>query len=78
VAYYKYHHCVTLQEKLWCAVPWFLCKTINLSIQFIGLIYYNLMNDKPENRVLATALFNFGNVLLRNTPYGMKQYIALA
>ncbi|XP_023719138.1 uncharacterized protein LOC111870811 isoform X2 [Cryptotermes secundus] len=49
----------TLVEKLWCAVPWFICKTINLSIQFIGFIHYILMEDKPENQVLATALFNF-------------------
>lgn len=49
----------TLLEKLWCAVPWFVCKSINLSIQFIGFIYYITMDDRPENQVLTTALFNF-------------------
>jgi hypothetical protein len=47
-------------------------------MQFIGFIYYSLMDDKPENQVLTTALFNFGNVLLRNTPHKIKQYILLA
>jgi hypothetical protein len=68
-----------MQEKMWCAVPWFICKTINLSIQFIGFIYYNMMEDEPENQILTTALFNFGNVLLRNIyTIQLKQYISLA